>query len=353
LLEHRDADKALGLAIALSSYWETRGNFQEARHWLEKTIESYQASGSRSGQSRLEAKALSVYATLLRDLSEFELGLQNAEKSLELWTALNDDHGTAAALETIGSIALLREDYARARTVLADALDLLKQVGDRVMIGRVVHSLGRVAIAERKWTEAEVWISESLTVHEALGSRALVASALNNLGLVARYRGNLPLAREMLQKALIAQYEVGDRPRMAITRLNIGTINRLDGRFAEAREALETATAEALDIGERRVQAWCIKELGHLVIAASDRYETGLRLLASAEAWREVIGMSFNPAGPEEIARDRAKAEVVLGLESALRIWNVGSELTIEEAYNEAIEALATLNPTKGPSKEK
>jgi tetratricopeptide (TPR) repeat protein len=341
LLERHDAQRALSLAVALFEFWETRGNLQEARHWLERALATHELSSGEAAPSNLRAQALSDYATVLRDLSEFEPAELQARKALDLWRALGDTHGVASALEIIGSAAMLREDYDRARALLEEALVLARGIDYKPMIGRVVHSLGRVAIAQRNWEDAHRLISESLSVHKALGSRALVASAYNNLGLVARYSGDMAQAREMLLQALTVQQEVGDRPRLAITRLNIGTINRLDGRYAESLSALEIATTEALEIGERRVQAWCIKELGHLAIAGG-LYETGLRLLGAAEAWRQTIGMSFNPAGPEEIARDRAIAESALGPVLASSAWEHGHNLSLEEAFSEAQESLTS-----------
>ncbi len=338
-VESQEAKIGLRLAVALSKFWEIRGYFREAQQWLERLLPLTLDDEASPSSLVLRAKTLSAYANAFEGLTDFVSAEFYAQAALAAWRALEEASGMASSLAMLGSIAMMREDYGPAVQLLQEARSLARSVGDKAMAAGAVHSLGRIALAQQNWSEASELLSESLNLHRALGDRNKAAAALNNLGLVARYRGDLKAARELLNQALSEHRALGDRPRMAISLLNIGTVERLDQRYEEAVSALRPALTLAMEIDDRRVQAWCIKEFGHLLCARS-QWQPGVRLLSASESLRQALGMSFSPADPGELSRDVSLAKTALGQSEFDAAWQAGSHWTSQEACAQAMQEI-------------
>ena len=327
----------LRLAVALSKFWEIRGFFHEAQQWLARLLPFATGANSPPAGLRLRAQTLNAYANAFEGLTDFAAAEAYTAQALAAWRELGEASGMAASLATLGSIAMMREEYEPAVRLLQEARSLAHAAGDERINAGAVHSLGRIALARENWDEASEALTESLALHRALDDRAKAAAALNNLGLVARYRGDMAAARHLLNQALSEHRSLGDRPRTAITLLNLGTVERVDRRYEQAASALRQSAALALEIEDRRVQTWCIKEFGHLTCAVGN-WESGIRLLAASESLRQTLGMSFRPADPGELSRDVSLARSALGQSEFDAAWEAGSRWRIEEAYAHAMQ---------------
>jgi predicted ATPase/DNA-binding SARP family transcriptional activator len=332
LIDHGRASLAMQMASALSQFWECRGYLREARQWLQQVLTLTQ--DSPDVDPRIYGRTLVAYANALHDISEYAAAEDYVGQALKIWRKMGDTDRIADALEIQGRAAMLQENYDEAAKLLVEALDIASHHDNMVTVARTYHSLGRIAIAQERWNDAWTAITHSLDLHRKLGNTNRVASALNNLGLVARYQGDLEIAREILTQSLSAHHESGGRPGWAISRLNLGTVDRLSLRYNESLIGLTEALNLALEMGDRRVQAWCIKEVGHLASALGD-HSLATRLLSTAENLRITLNMSFKPAGPAEIARDRAKAEEALGKRYVEAAWASGTTLTPELILSE------------------
>jgi predicted ATPase/DNA-binding SARP family transcriptional activator len=344
LIERQELERGLRLAVALARYWNTRGYLREARQWLERLIPLLPTSARID--RRLRAQALNAYAKTLESLTDFTGAEAYAREALTAWRELEDASGTADSLVMLGTIAMMHEDYGAAVELLEEARSLARGVGDEEMTAGAVYSLGRIAIAQENWPEASDAMAECLRLWRLLGDRTRAASALNNLGLVARYRGDLKAARDLMHQALSENQALDDRPRMAVVLLNIGTVDRLDHRYGDSLAMLRRAMTLALEIANRRVQAWCVKELGHLACAVG-QFELSLRLLSLSESLRTSLNMSFNPFGPAEIAHDRAVGQEALGASRADEAWASGAALIPEQAFSDAVHTLLQLDSEK------
>ena len=338
-VESQAAETGLRLAVALSKFWEMRGDFREARQWLERLLLLAPAPEPGGAGRRLWAQTLTAYANALEGLTDFVPAEVQTRKALAVWRELGDASGMASTLARLGSIAMMREDYGPAVQMLQEARGLARDAGDERMAAGAVHNLGRIALARQDWPAASDALAESLEAHRALGDRNKAAAALNNLGLVARYRGDLKAARTLLHQALAEHRELGDRPRTAISLLNIGTVERIARRCDEAASALRQATALALENDDRRVQTWCIKEIGHL-LCTERRWVEGVCLLSASESLRQTLGMSFSPADPGELTRDTSLARSALGGAEFALAWQAGGRWNIQQACAEAAGGL-------------
>ena len=336
-VESQCAELGLRLVVALSRFWEIRGYYREAQQWLERLLLLTPETVSSIESQRLRAQALTVYANVFEGLSDYLAAGTYAAQALTVWRELEDESGIASALTILGAISLVHDDLTLAVQSIQEARTLLHRVGNKRMSAFVANCLGRIKLTQEDWSGAAEAFSESLDLYRVLADWNKAAVALNNIGLVARYRGDLTAARDLLRQALSEQQILGARPGMAISLLNLATVERLDQRCAEAMLALRQAALLAQEIDDQRVQAWCIKEFGHL-LCATGSWRMGTALLSASERLRQTLGISFRPTDPAELSRDVSLGQSVLGEAAFADAWHSGQQWTTQDAYAQAIQ---------------
>lgn len=329
----------LRLAIALTSFWDTRGYAGEGQEWLARLLALPQDEQPDRAALRLRAQALNSCALLARSLTRFGEAETYAESALALWSELENIRGRAISLQLLATLAYSRENYAEARRLAEEGLRLAVQSGDTAGAAGARTNLGNIAMEEERWEDAWELFSESLQQHQEDGNFKRAADTLNNLGLTARYRGELPAARRLLEQSLAICRDLEDKSGTAITLLNLGAVARLEGHFDAAHTALEEAALLAKEADSRRVLAWCARERGHLACVEQE-WEVGIRLLAAAEALRLALGMSFNPADPAELNQRCLEARAVLGESLFDTLWAENSAFPPGEAYARVVARL-------------
>ena len=339
----------LRLGIALTSFWDTRGYASEGQEWLARLLALQQEETSNPEAQTLRAKALNSCALLARSLARFAEAERYVASALELWRELDNASGRTVSLQLLATLAYSRENYTDARRLAEEALALTEQTGDAAGAAGARTNLGNIAMEQRRWDDAWELFSESLRQHQADGNLKRAANALNNLGLTARYRGDLRTARALLEQSLAICRDLADKSGTAISLLNLGAVARLEGSFDTAHTALEEATLLAIESDSKRALAWCARERGHLA-CAEHAFETGMRLLAAAEDLKLALGMSFNPADPEELTQCSAQARVALGDSAFDALWTSGMLLPLAEAYRKVTTLLNA--PTIGKEPE-
>lgn len=140
------------------------------------------------------ALARADLAVLFNAADQAEREYTRAER---LYSGAHDDAGRAAAGEGQGLLLLWREDYARARSVLARALQIQESLGDqrtaattRLLVGFAAQRTGDTATARRAFIQA-------LDTLRAVGDPVGEAGALSALGDLEALRG-MPVVAESL-----------------------------------------------------------------------------------------------------------------------------------------------------------
>jgi tetratricopeptide (TPR) repeat protein len=189
--------------------------------------------------------------TKLREIAAQHLTL------LKQTEAQADDDPQVAALKKDAAAAIDAGDYARAQTLLQQALD-----ADLVAEKRALEAANQRYLTAAK-TKADLGQLERAQLHYAAAAQDYQAAAdfvpasapliradyLDALGIVAAEAGDLPLARRALSEALgIREKARGpDDASLGSTLNNLALVERTQGHFAEA----EPLYKRALAIGER------------------------------------------------------------------------------------------------------
>ena len=97
---------------------------------------------------------------------------------------------SSGALNGAGVLALIQNDYALARALLAESRDLYAALDDAGGVASAVSNLGWLAHDCSETSRARALFEESLSTRRAIGDVVGEASSLNNLGMMALERAD-------------------------------------------------------------------------------------------------------------------------------------------------------------------
>jgi tetratricopeptide (TPR) repeat protein len=281
-------EKAARIALAVTKFWNIRTFFYEQRIWL--------AGLARHPALSMETRALLLEqsAGVLLVLGDYAGARQMFADSLEIMRELNDPRGISGALNGLAwltsepDLTGLQYDLVAAKALAEESLAIMREQGDRDGTAQALFRLGCIL---RQMEDRDAARTCWLECHELDRELGVIG------GLVLQYLGELVLA---------------------------------NGDYAEARYYFETFLAERYEIGERWGVVWGLQGLCGLALAEGE-LERAAQLLGAYPA----ICESF----ARLTAEDRAKCEALasslredLSSETFERCCKQGAAMTIPEA---------------------
>ena len=284
--DHIVVEAGLRLAGSLWWFWYMRGYLSEGSEWLQIFLEK-----SSGEPNYARAKALLASGGLAWRQGRIDQAEAACTESLALCRTLGDKFGIAFSLGTLGVVAFLREDYAKAYSFHSEALAIRRELGINRYIAYSLGNLGVVVLAQGGIRQAEGLCEEGLTLSRKSRFQWTFNDLLNKRGIVALARGDYTLAVSLFEQSLSRQQEAGDRWNIAYS--------------------LEGIACVAVTQGKPERAAW---------------------IWGAAEALREVINSPLPPAYRDIYELFVVAAKASLNEEAFKEVRSEGQEVTMEQA---------------------
>jgi DNA-binding CsgD family transcriptional regulator/tetratricopeptide (TPR) repeat protein len=288
-IQHEPSE-ALRLAAAMSRFWGVRGHFTEGRRRLRALLD------------------LSADATATR----------------------------VKALNGAASLAIDQGDQRDARALLAESIELSRQLGYRrgEIMAQVL--LGRSLIADERPAEAGRHVDRALQLHEGLDDDAAVAIALLYAGLAAHFTGQLEEACARFGRSVELCRAVGFRSVGARSLQLLGHTRLELGDIAGARQALESALPTCLEVGDRWVVPIVMTGFAGVAVRTG-RPRRALRLAGVARGLCEAGQFSMPAVMEAQLDRWLTPARNKLGSAAVQQIMVEGQQMSLAEAVAYAL----------------
>jgi predicted ATPase len=187
-------DGALGLRLtaALWWFWLARGYLNEGRQWLTKALAT-----TVPVSSRVRAKALHGSGSIALDQRDFTAATVLLEQALTIARELQDRGQISILRYTLGEAARLQGDLRQANAQFEESVVLARGSEDKLTrfgVAASLVSLGTIAHVEGDTARAAIVLEESLTFIRELGNAIYIAWCLAVLGRVATDQGDWGLA---------------------------------------------------------------------------------------------------------------------------------------------------------------
>jgi predicted ATPase/transcriptional regulator with XRE-family HTH domain len=198
-----EAEMALSLCAALTTFWYVKGYYREGRDWSARAL-----AAAPEAAPATRAAALHGAATLADIQQDHTAARSEIEASVALRRSASDHRGLASSLALLGMIARHERDWTAARQACEEALAIYAESPEPFGQRRALSMLGWVAEDQGDRATACELLEASLAVARAGGSPIDIATQLTNLGIVAIRRGDDGEAARCHREALRLTREV-------------------------------------------------------------------------------------------------------------------------------------------------
>ncbi|HEY0142619.1 MAG TPA: CHAT domain-containing tetratricopeptide repeat protein [Thermoanaerobaculia bacterium] len=237
-----------------------RGEFQAAQQSFGRAIAIGDALGHASTRW-LGRRGLGTVALTAGDPTT---ATKLFEEMKAIAEAASDRRGVARALDRLASVDWKTGEFARARARYEEALQIHRELGDRLFIGTMHLGLGNVYSVQGRQREGREYYEEALRIFEAAGDIDSVASILNNLGVTHRLQGRYAESAAHFTRVLQMARATDDLEGVAFAQGNLGTALAMQGRLTEALLAYDKALELNERLGRAQGQMVMLTNLGEL-----------------------------------------------------------------------------------------
>jgi tetratricopeptide (TPR) repeat protein len=328
--------KGLRLVAALYRFWLTRGSWSEGREWLTQFL----ALSTTSPRTAVRAKALNRAGLMAWWQRDYASARALQVESLEIYQELNDKHGVAASLFGLGRVARGQGDYASARASYEESLAIRRDLGDRWGIANTLLSLGVVVFFfQDDLAPARSLLEESLAIWRELDIKSGIAATLSWLGRVLQRQGNYEQAEVLCLESLALFRELGDRLGLAYTLHNLGCAALCQDDRGRAATHFTESLALYRELERQDGIIECLAGLA-AVAGAEGQLEWAAQLFGAAEALLEATGAHLAAADRAEWDRNLAAVRAQLDEAIFAAAWAEGQARDLDATVAELLVEL-------------
>jgi tetratricopeptide (TPR) repeat protein len=189
----------------------------------------------------------------------------------------------AWCLDDLGGIAVGRNDYILADTLVGQAQEIFETLGEQTNLAGILLDRGRYQEAMGNYTQALQYFQQSQDVSARLGLRLLMPHILSAASYTAVRLGDTRLGRQMRERSLEISVENQDLSGQIWGKWESGEIERIEGNLAEARRLYEESLQQFDLTPHSNIGAFYQRGLGEIALAQGNYGEARQRFLQSLE----------------------------------------------------------------------
>jgi predicted ATPase len=362
------ARAGLRMAGALQQLWFYRDHLAEGQRWLEQTLAADRAraltapgahdpgespvSSTRPGAFGAHPRvvALNGLAVLFVTEGRLERVEVLASDALALARTVQDRHGEAHALMTLGNVARMAREYERSIALFEESLALVRSLDDPFGIWRALSNLAAVLERSGDRDGATRALEGSLALAQGLGDAWGIAQDMRQLAALAYRRGDLDRAASLLEESLIWWSNVRATRGRHRSLCELGLVTLAAGDDRRAIACLSESLTLCLEVGDRLITVPCLEGIAAAAAhAPTDSILWSIRathLLGSAATAREQLGVPSSPFDESTIERALAAVHTRLSEERFASAWAEGRNLPLDRAIELALELVNETQPS-------
>lgn len=329
------------LTAPLWQFWYIRGHLSEGWRWFEAAL-------AQRGTMSMPVRAKVLYGAswLARVQRDFGLASALLEESLELYYALEDEHGISLALRVLGTAVFFQGDHARATMLIEQSLALSRAIGDQRQIAMALCHLGLIASNQGNYTRATALFEDTLARVLELGDQRSIGDSRANLGLIALAQGDAARAQALLEESLAIYRALQDKRLVGIMLNNLGTVALAQAEYTQARELCEQSLGIFLEVSHTGGIAQALRCLGEVAAAQGNAAEGRALLEESLTLSRRLVDKvavagCLNSLGRVALRQGNVTESLELHRESLILFRDLGNSVAIARVL-ESLASVAT-----------
>ncbi len=289
-LEFSDRARAGNAHLAAGRYAEAAGAFLDLWH-MARAVQFE----SEAAQARVLAQIQQQLVQCFRALGDYGAAVRHQRLLIEQVGAFEGGEGplTVVAYQSLGAVLTEAERFGEAAEAYRSSVELLRELGEREDMARVLGELGKSLDRAAEYEGALETFRRALDEYRELGRPGGMARQHGRIGAVELRRlNNAPRAEEHLLEALRLYREAGDEEGVTASQIDLGLSRRAMGDLEGALERFELALRRAAERKQPRLRARALAELGNTRWLRGE-YEAALGLVGRSNELAEEIGDAF------------------------------------------------------------
>ena len=325
-------ETGLRLAGALYFYWFLLGSLREGRTWLEEML----ARTASTERSAARGRALLGAGLLAWAEGDNEAAYPRAEEGLSILREAGDKRLIGSAESLLGLVRLSQGNTAAARPLLEESRTLFKDHGDVWNEAFTLYRLGSAAYRSGDPAAARAFYEESLRLFQEQGDALYAALVLSAMQVMVSTQGDQEMARFLDQQLQPLMQQARNRGALVLFLITCGDIWL--HRWGDKQQAKVLYRASlSLWRNLQRVEQGIgiLKALAGLaeVAAAQGQAERAGRLLGAADSL-----LPSDSVYREDVNRHVAEARAHLDAMTFQAGWSAGQAMTQEQAITLALQ---------------
>jgi predicted ATPase/DNA-binding CsgD family transcriptional regulator len=267
-MERSEVEFAQRMAGALQPFWFRRGRWSEGRRWLE---DSLAMESSPTLNQSIRANALYGAGMLARFQGDFAHARMLCEQSLEIYRTLADRVGVLKTLAQLCRITRFQVDQEATKAYMSEVASLIKALPDSVVKGEAYTDMALAMLdfsTPKFQPEVTHYLAESERIHRALDNQSGLALASLHRAIRASFEGDFTLAVSRFEEAERLAADLGDVRLLSRLAGGQALLDFYEGDFATARRRLETSIQQYDRMGDHQLH-------GNLMMLAAVLHKQG------------------------------------------------------------------------------
>jgi tetratricopeptide (TPR) repeat protein len=335
--------QAQAIAQPLDDYFDARGEYEEARAWVDRACLTLEGPDGTPPPLESPAGALWIYfvsAQASREVTSHNLdSAERTYRAIQETLERQSESPTrqsmlAGIYHQLGIVEQERGRMDEAEQLYLKSLEISEQLGDRPGMARSYHHLGRAEEERGQMDKAEQWYLKSLEIDEQVGDRPGIASSYHQLGIVEQVRGRMDEAEQWYLKSLEISEQLGDRPGMARSYHHLGIVAQKRQQMDVAEQWYLKSLEIEEQLGDQPGMARSYGQLGLLAEAKGQDLEALQWTIRCVALFDEFPHRATGP-GPRHLARLTAQ----LGIESLERCWQQVTDKPLPQPVHEFVSS--------------
>ena len=188
----------------------SKNDYVAARQYLDEAVK---ASRELSQVSSLLAQSMRRLAEVELELDQQDKAMKLAQMSLDIAEQIEERAEIALAHRVIGRLFAARGDFSDADRHIRDAIEFLRQVGDKYELARTLLITGRIAVESPETFFADIFdlLKEAEKMFGRLEDHFYLAETHFTFGQLQHQKGENAAALKSLREALSGFRSIGDR----------------------------------------------------------------------------------------------------------------------------------------------
>jgi predicted ATPase/class 3 adenylate cyclase len=321
-----DVSEARGLRF-LAVTEQRSGNEDGAVDLADRAV----ALSRRTGVGADLAFALQVRGRLTSDPREARAVLG---EGLSVARAAMDGVSQVYLLYALGQLAIRAGDEEQAREHFNEALGIAHRLRERWMTMNVLVALSRVS----EEIDAGSAVEEMIGLLRQIGNRLMLIRWLRQLAYLRRIEGDVVGARRLVDEALAVSRQEGTDEARALGHFTLaGQFDEGEGDHESALREFQAGVRLAHQVGSTWETTFGLGGIGRELALVGDPARAAT-VLGAADAHRDLVGMRPARRRAEVLRRTAEDVAQVLGDAEFGRRWELGRQMSLDDAVALATE---------------